>query len=509
MKIISAQEAAALIEDNWWVIPGGFGSCGHPDALTKAIRARFQETGSPKNLSLLFGAGQGDKKGNGVDALALKGLVGKVIGGFWGLVPNMVKLALSGDIEAHAWPQGVVSQLFSEIARGSPGLISRIGLDTFVDPLHDGAVIDGSNTTKPLVERIQFRGEDKLFYPSHKVDVALLRGTMADERGNICSCDETSYMDSLAQAFAAKNSGGIVIVQVKRTVKNGEIAPQDVKIPAFLVDYVVIASEADHPQTYGKPYDPAYTSATAQGNPAPHDAFPLEKRIIAHRAALELAKHPHANVNLGIGIPALIGAQADALGIHDSYTLTVESGLVGGIPDEGLSFGAAMNPQAVIEQATLFDFYEGKGLDLAFLGFAEVDGEGNVNVSKFGSRVPGPGGFINITQGTKKIVFCGIFATEGLRLKNESGKLVIEQEGKIVKFCNKVSHLTFNGPAASKNGIEVMYITERAVFALEDGHLTLIEIAPGITVEELKAKIVCPFKVSDNLIDMPDFDAMK
>jgi propionate CoA-transferase len=507
MKIISAQEAASLIEDNWCVIPGGFGSCGHPDTLTKAIRARFLETESPRNLTLLFGAGPGDKKGNGIDAIALKGLVGKAIGGFWGLCPELVKLALRGEIEAHNWPQGVISQLFSSIACGSPGIISRIGLDTFVDPIHDGGVIDSRNS-EPLVERMVFRGLDKLFYPSQKVDVALLRGTLSDERGNISFCEETSYMDSLAQALAAKNSGGIVIVQVKKIVANGRIEPSRVNIPGFLVNYVVVGAEEDHPQTYGKAFDPSYTSTSAEARPTHHDTFSLEKRIISHRAALELAKHPHANVNLGIGIPALIGAQADAIGIHDNYTLTVESGLVGGIPDEGLSFGATMNPQAVIEQSVLFDFYDGGGIDVAFLGFAEVDGKGNVNVSKFGQRISGSGGFINITQDARKIVFCGAFSTEGLNIKNVDGRLVIVEEGKIMKFRPQVSHLTFNGPAASRNGTVVMYITERAVFALEDGHLKLIEIAPGITVDDLRSKIDCPFVVSENLIPMPDFDVI-
>lgn len=507
MKVITAQEAACLIEDNWCLIPGGFGSCGHPDALTRALRARFLETGSPKNLSLLFGPGPGDKRGNGIDAIALKGLVGKAIGGFWGLCPELVKMALAGDIEAHNWPQGVISQLFSAIACGAPGIISRIGLDTFVDPVYDGGVID-SRKSKPLVEHFNFRGMEKLFYPTMKVDVALLRGTMSDERGNISFCEETSYMDSLAQALAVKNSGGIVIVQVKRVVSNGVIEPCRVNIPGFLVNYVVIGSEEDHPQTYGKAYDPAYTSSTAPRLRKPAEHFPLEKRIVAHRAALELAKHPHANVNLGIGIPALIGAQADELGLHDSYTITVESGLVGGIPDEGLSFGATMNPQAVIEQSVLFDFYDGGGIDVAFLGFAEVDGKGNVNVSKFGSRISGSGGFINITQDAKKVVFCGIFAADGLRIKVEGGKLQILQDGAISKFCQQVQHLTFNGPAASRNGIVVMYITERAVFQLEDGHLKLIEIAPGITLDDLHRRMDCPFVVSENLIEMPDFDKM-
>jgi len=412
MKIITAQEAAALIQDHWTVVPGGFGSCGHPDLLTEALRRRFLDSGAPRKLTLLFGPGPGNKDGKGVDALALPGLVDKAIGGFWGLCPELARMAISGSIEAHNWPQGVVSQLFSAIAAGQAGILTHVGLDTFIDPDLEGGVLD-SRPSRTLVEKHQFAGRTQLFYPAQKIDCVLLRGTACDPQGNVTFTEETSYMDALAQAQAARNSGGIVIVQVKQLLDGPPAQLRDIRIPAFLVDYVVLAPAARHPQTYGAFHNPAYTGlpGVAAAKPArpPH----LAKRIIATRAALELGRHPGANVNLGIGVPALIGAHAAELGLSD-FTLTVESGLIGGVPDEGLSFGAVAHPRALIEQSALFNFYDGGGLDLAFLGFAEADCHGNVNVSKFGDRLVGSGGFINISQSARKIVFCGTLTAGGL-----------------------------------------------------------------------------------------------
>lgn len=504
MKIITAQQAASLIKENWCVIPGGFGSCGHPDYLTKALRNRFIDTGHPRNLSLLFGAGPGDKGGKGVDTLALPGLIAKVIGGFWGLCPGLAEMARSGLIEAHNWPQGVVSKLFSAIAGGAPGILTHVGLDTFIDPDLEGGVID-TKQSKPLVEKMSFKGRSYLFYPAQKVDCALLRGTACDPQGNVTFCEETSYMDALAQAQAAKNSGGIVIVQVKSLLDTTIPNHRDVKIPGFLVDYVILAPEEEHPQTYGTFFNPAYTGKSDDCPKVTNKPFPLAKKIISYRAALELTKHPGANVNLGIGIPALIGVQAQSLGL-DNFTLTVESGLIGGIPDEGLSFGAVMHPRAVIEQSALFDFYDGGGIDVAFLGFAEVDSQGNVNVSKFGSKIVGSGGFINISQSAKKIVFCGTFRASGLEIDIVDGRLTIIKDGKIGKFRSHVSQLTFNGAAASAADKEVLFITERAVFSLVKGRLEMIEIAPGIDVGDIKGSIDCEIFVSSNLKRMPGFD---
>ena len=500
MKIISAKQAAHIIEDGWWVIPGGFCCCGHPDSLTQALRKRFLDSGSPRKLNLLFASGAGDRKGRGVDALALPGMIDKVIGGFWGFCPDLVRMARTGKIEAHNWPQGVICKLFPLIASGAPGLITPVGLGTFVDPLLDGGVIDSSGSIS-LVERMMLKGREQLFYPTQRVDCALLRATSADEKGNISFGEETSYMDAVAQALAARNSGGIVIVQVKHIIRARQLPLAEVKIPGFLVDYVV-QSEDEHPQTYGKAHEAAYTSSTAPIPAQVHGQVALAKRMIVARAALELSYHRSANINLGIGIPALLGATARTLGF-DHYTLTVESGLVGGIPDEGLSFGASLCPEAIIEQASLFDFYDGGGIDVAFLGFGEVDAAGNVNVSRFGDRVTGAGGFINISQSANKIVFCGTLTTGGLELKQANGRLQVLREGRIRKFLPKVSHLTFNGADAYARGQEVLYITERAVFGLTDGRLQLREIAPGISLDMLRAAMECDFSVAPNVSVMP------
>ena len=507
MKIITAQEAAALIQDDWTIVPGGFGSCGHPDLLTEALRRRFQDTGAPRNLSLLFGAGPGNKDGKGLDALALPGLVRKAIGGFWGLCPDLSRMARAGSIEAHNWPQGVVSQLFSAIAAGQVGILTHVGLDTFIDPDLEGGVLD-SRPSRPLVEKHQFAGRTQLFYPAQKVDCVLLRGTACDPQGNITFTEETSYMDALAQAQAAKNSGGIVIVQVKQLLASAPAQVRDIRIPAFLVDYVVLAPPARHPQTYGAFHNPAYTGLPGEPAQAPSTLPALAKRIIATRAALELAGHPGANVNLGIGIPALIGARAAALGLQD-FTLTVESGLIGGVPDEGLSFGAVAHPHALIEQSALFNFYDGGGLDLAFLGFAEADGDGNVNVSKFGERLVGSGGFINISQSARKIVFCGTLTTGGLDIALDQRGLRVLREGRIGKFRQRVGQLTFNGLAAARAGRDVMFITERAVLVLQDGRLRLVEIAPGIQIADVLALIDCDVDAPATVAPMQGIDLMQ
>jgi propionate CoA-transferase len=502
MEIVSAREAIGIIEDGWCIVPGGFGSCGHPDALTRALRNRFLETGEPKSLRLLFGAGPGDRRGNGADALALESLVATVIGGFWGLCPRLGEMARAGRIEAHNWPQGIISKLFSEIAAGAPGIISTVGLGTFVDPAVDGGVIDTAGS-RPLVERIELRGEAYLFYPSQRVDCALLRGTASDEYGNILFSEETSSMDALAQAQAARNSGGKVIVQVKRIVHARSVKPGDVRIPGFLVDYVVVAGDEDHPQTYGKPFDASYTSRVAR--PAEKinhgEDIAVAKRIIVHRAAQELIRHGGKHINLGIGIPARIGSEAKRLAAVD-YSLTVESGVVGGVPDDGLSFGASMNPDAVIEQSSLFDFYDVGGIDIAFLGFGEVDAKGNVNVSRFDQRMPGSGGFINISQAAKKIVFCGTLTTRGLETEVRDGRLMIVKEGSIRKFRRCVSHLTFNGMRSVEMGQEVMFVTERAVFRLGKHGLTLVEIAPGMTIDRIRQATDLEFDVHEDVTSM-------
>lgn len=480
MKVISERRAAELIEDGWTVIPGGFGSCGHPDGLTRAIGDRYKREGRPRKLSLLFASAAGDLEERGLDVLAQSGLVDKVIGGFWGLIPRLGNMARLGEIEAHNWPQGVISQLFRAIAAKKPGVISNIGLNTFVDPDYEGGRLN-MRAARALVQKIFINDKSMLFYPAIKVDCALLRGTSCDPLGNISMEREVSHSDALAQAMAVKNCGGIVIVQVESLVGLHDIEPHDVKVPGLLVDYVTVSRPGEHPQTYGAAHDSAFTRP---GVLTPDTrSISCAERVIARRALQEI-QHENARViNLGIGIPVAIAQVAEELGCAESMSFTVESGVIGGRPAAGLSFGASYRPQSIIEQAALFDFYEGGGIDVACLGFAEMDSFGNVNVSKVGQKLQGAGGFINISQSARCIIFCGTFTAVGLVVNVSKGQIRIVREGRVSKFVRQVSHLTFSGDYSKSLGQRVIYVTERAVFALRDGVVYLEEVAPGISVE--------------------------
>jgi len=502
MKVISAADAAHLIKDGDTVVTGGFGCCGHADALTAAIEQRFKASGTPRGLTLLFAAGPGDKATRGLNALAHRGLLTKAVGGFWGFAPRLAELVRRNEIEAHNWPQGVLSQLFRSIASGAPGVLTQVGLGTFVDPRFGGGLLN-TVTSKPLVRLVTFEGEEYLLYPRQPVHVALIRGTRMDTAGNLSMEHEISLQDTLAQAQAAKNSGGIVIAQARRLVEKDEIQPHDVRVPGFLIDYGVISSsDEEHPQTYAEVYNPEYVTAGNADEASTFGRSSLVRTIIARRAARELLRHPGAVVNLGIGIPAEIGQAAAGLQ-YDDYKLTVESGGVGGVPAYGLSFGASRHPDAIIEQAAMFDFYSGGGLTLAFLGFAQVDGAGNVNASKFDGLLPGVGGFVNISTSARNLVFCGTFTARGLVVGVEGSKLQILREGEIPKFCERVDQLSFNGPLSRGRGQNVQLITERAVMKLTARGLEVTEIAPGVDVSrDILRRSRAPLSVSRNLVEM-------
>ncbi len=498
---MSAADAVEIVQSGDTIASNGYAGCGTPEALLLALGERFVDTGEPRDLTLMYGGGQGDSGERGLNRLGHAGLLKRVIGGHYGLMPAVEKLAVDEQIEAYNFPEGVIIQLYRDIAGQRPGTFSRVGLGTFVDPRLDGGRMN-SRTTEELVQLTEVAGEEFLFFQAFPINVALIRGTTADPDGNITMEREALVLENLAVALAAKNSGGYVICQVERVAERNSLQSREVRVPGGLVDCVVVADPEHHMQTYGTQYNPGLSGEVRV--PLERVAsLPLDPRkVIARRAALELRQDDI--VNLGVGMPDAIGVVANEEQISDVITLTVDPGVIGGVPLGGLDFGAAVNAQAVIDHASQFDFIDGGGLDACFLGMAQCDGAGNINASKFGKRISGCGGFINLSQNSKKVLFIGTFTSGGFKAEVVDGELRILEEGRFSKFVDDVDQITFSAAVAAKGTQQVRYITERCVFELTPDGFELIELAPGVDLQTQVLDLLPFDPIIDNVQPMDE-----
>lgn len=483
-NFVTAKEAAAMVKDGQTICPVAMTLVSACESILKELEKNFLETGHPANLTLLHSCGQSDRK-DGIQHLAHEGMVKRIIGSHWGLQPRWMEMIANSQVEAYCLPQGQIAQLYRSMACGLPGKMSKVGLGTFIDPRYEGGKMN--DRTKPLediVDIIEYRGEEYMFYREVPIDVCLIRGTVCDEMGNLTTTEEAMKLEVLPAVLAAKRYGGKVIAQVKSVAETGTINPKDVTVPGVFIDAIVVCENPmeDHRQTSSWYFDPSYCGQlrVPQGAipPAPFN----ERKFIARRACQEI--YPGAVINLGTGIPNdMVGKVCNEEGISDDVMITVESGIYGGVQAGGIDFGIGQNLYAMIGHHEQMDYYNGAGVDLTFMGLGELDGEGNINSTKMGPRCTGAGGFIDITQNAKKVVFCGTFTAGGAKYEFKDGKLTILQEGKIRKMVSKVAQMSFNGPMAREKKQPVVVVTERAVLELTEDGVVLTEIAPGIDLQ--------------------------
>jgi propionate CoA-transferase len=515
-KFMTAAEAISLLADgNTIGLMGGGGGLMEASTLFAAVQERFLRTGTPRRLTLIHALGIGDKKTMGMNFFAHEGLVKRVIGGHWVWSPAMQKLALDNKIEAYILPGGVSSQLMRAIGGGLPGHFTHVGLGTVCDPRHGGGKMNTA-ALEELSEVVQLDGKEYLRYKPFPIHVALIRASAADEDGNISFEHEAANLDAQSLALAARNSGGKVIVQVKERLPRGALRAREVRIPSAWVDAIVV--DGCQKASYSIDTDAALSGELigqlrANSEQADHlreraaanDMF-TERQAVAQRARLELFNTKKAKpvVNYGVGIPDALAKLIAARGEQSRIYQTIEHGTYGGTLLDGELFGYARNATAMLDAPTQFDFYSGGGLDVAFLGFGELDELGNVNVSRLGGLTVGPGGFIDIAQNARKVVFCGTFSAKGVKLATGDGRLQVLAQGSVKKLVRRVDQITFSGPQALLRGQEVLYLTERASFRLSKEGLEVFEIAPGVDLQrdvleqmEFVPRIAAPLKLME------------
>lgn len=503
-NFVTAKEAAAMVKDGKIICPIAMTLVSACESILKELEKSFIETGHPNNLTLLHSCGQSDRK-DGIQHLAHEGMIKRIIGSHWGLQPRWMEMIANNQVEAYCLPQGQIAQLYRSMACGLPGKMSKVGLGTFIDPRYEGGKMnDRTKNLEDIVDIINYHGEEYMFYREIPIDICLIRGTACDEMGNLTTTEEAMKLEVLPAVMAAKRYGGKVIAQVKRVAANGTLNPKEVTVPGVFIDAIVVCEnpEADHRQTSSWFYDPSYCGQLRVPQNSIEPAPFNERKFIARRGTLEM--YPGAVVNLGTGIPNdMVGKVCNEEGISEDVMITVESGIYGGVQSGGIDFGIGKNLVAMIGHHEQMDYYNGAGVDITYMGLGELDGQGNVNSTKMGPRCTGAGGFIDITQNAKKVVFCGTFTAGGAKYEFKDRRLNILQEGKIRKLVSEVAQISFNGPMARQKKQAVIIVTERAVFELTEDGVMLTEIAPGIDLQTQVLDLM-GFKpiVSPNLKEM-------